>query len=536
MNTRPREPECETDLPGLGAPGKVNGIDVVWNAPGEKFYAWLESSRVKPMGAMTPPEPKRVVVIGGGIAGLAAAYYAQTMAEDRAIPMDLTLLEKDDQWGGKIRTERVDHFVIEGGPDTFLASKPWAVSLCRDLGLESRLQGTDPDRRTTYVLSRGRLQPLPEGLSLMIPSRLGPMVRTHLLSWPDKARMALDLMKGPAPLNGDESLGGFITRRLGRPAYERLIEPLMSGIYAGDGDRLSLQATFPYLRELELKHGGLIRGALAARPKSSKGPKGSSSWRSSFLTPVTGLAEIVEALVQRLGDSGAVLRLGAEVSTLTLGERGFDVVLQGGERLAADAVVLATPAFAAAELLAGLDPGLSSELGDIEYVPAATISSAYRSADIPRPLDGYGYVIPRSEGRKALACTWTSTKFPHRAPEGSALLRVFVGRAGQKDEIPWTEDGLLDVAREELRLTMGIKADPLLTRVFLWGSAMPQYNLGHPERQVRIDLALKKWHHLALAGSAYGGVGIPDCIHSGRRAAERALSIEVAGGPVSRPA
>lgn len=484
---------------------------------------------------MTLMEPKRVVVIGGGIAGLAAAYYAKTMAEDRAIPMELTVLEREGQWGGKIRTERVDHFVIEGGPDTFLASKPWAVSLCRELGLESRLQGTDPDRRTTYVLRQGRLHPLPDGLSLMIPSRLGPMVRTRLLSWPDKARMALDLVKGPAPLNGDESLGGFITRRLGRPAYEHLIEPLMSGIYAGDGDRLSLQATFPYLRELELEHGGLIRGALAARPKSSTVSRGNTNWRSSFLTPLTGLAEIVEALVKTLGDSGVALRNTAEVSTLALGDRGFLVGLRGGERLAADAVVLATPAFAAEDLLSGLDPGLASELGNIEYVPAATISLAYRAADIPHPLDGYGYVIPRSEGRKALACTWTSTKFPHRAPEGCALLRVFVGRAGQKDEIRWTEEALLDAAREELRLTLGIKAEPRLARVFRWERAMPQYNLGYPERQVRIDLAMKKWPQLALAGSAYGGVGIPDCIHSGRRAAERVLAVEIAGAPVSGP-
>ncbi|MEJ2265178.1 MAG: protoporphyrinogen oxidase, partial [Anaerolineales bacterium] len=208
---------------------------------------------------------KRVVIIGGGIAGLSAAHFLQKHSREAENPLHLTILEASSQWGGKITTERVDGFVVEGGPDTFLRTKPWAVALCRELGLEDRLHGTNPEQKKTYVLRHGSLHPLPDGLTMMIPTQFSPMVRTGLLSWPEKVRMGLDFFIPPQPLNGDESLGEFVSRRLGRAAYENLIEPLMSGIYAGDGDQLSLQATFPYLRDLENKHGGLVRGALAAR-------------------------------------------------------------------------------------------------------------------------------------------------------------------------------------------------------------------------------------------------------------------------------
>jgi oxygen-dependent protoporphyrinogen oxidase len=468
---------------------------------------------------------KRILVIGGGIAGLAAAYTAQKQAAEAGLPIQLTVVEREPYWGGKIRTERVDGFVIEAGPDTFLAAKPWGVALCRELGLEHRLQGTNPHQKNTYVLHHGSLHRLPDGLTMMIPTQFGPVAKTSLLSWPQKARMGLDYFLPPAPLNGDESLGGFVSRRLGRAAYESLIEPLMSGIYAGDGDRLSLQATFPTLRDLELKHGGLVRGALAMRKQKSPGGGQASGSRSAFLTPVTGLAEIVEALVQRLRLNGAELRNSTAVTAITYVHPSFQVQLDSGESLPAEGLILATPAFVAGDLLAGLDAPLASELRAIEYLTTATISLAYRQSNLPRPLDGYGYVIPRSEGRQALACTWTSTKFPHRAPEGYALLRVFAGRAGQGDDLPWDEAELLSLAKDELRQTLGILAEPILTRVFRWERAMPQYNLGHPERLKRIESALESWPGLALAGNGYCGIGIPDCIHSGDLAAQKILSI-----------
>ena len=471
---------------------------------------------------------KEFVVIGGGIAGLSAAYYLSKRLAEGTEPTGearITVLEASERWGGKITTERLafegGQFIVEGGPDTFLATKPYATALCRELGLGDRLHGTNPKQKHTYVLHHGRLLRLPDGLAMMIPTNVEAILRTRLVSWPSKARMGLDFFLPARPVNGDESLGAFVSRRLGREAYENLIEPLMSGIYAGDGDALSLASTFPYLRDLEMKYGSLARGALSMWKHSSSANRGPTPGsRSAFLTPTTGLAELVEALVAVLHKQGVNLRLRTAVETIRHAER-WHVRLENGEALEADALILATPAFASGALLRSIDAALASTLSRIPYTSTATISLAYRLGDIPLPLDGYGYVIPRSEGRRALACTWTSTKFPHRAPEGFGLLRVFVGRAGQ--EIPWGEKELLNLAREELRLTLGIEAEPLFARVFMWENAMPQYNLGHPELLERIDAALAHFPDLALAGNGYRGIGIPDCIRSGEIAAERVL-------------
>lgn len=472
----------------------------------------------------------RLTIIGGGIAGLSAAYYAQ-----KTIPhAHITLIESASQWGGKITTDRVafedGQFIIEGGPDTFLASKPWGVALCQELGLGERLHGTNPNKKNTYVLNKGRLLPLPAGLAMMIPSDISSILRSRLISWLGKARMGLDFLlpakndnSDKTGAGGDESLGAFISRRLGREAYENLIEPLMSGIYAGDGDALSLASTFPYLRDLEIQYGSLTRGALEMHKKNGKSLPGS---RSAFLTPTTGLAEIVEALLENL-KSKVILRLNTHATRITRNlEHGTWHVTLDTETLETDALILATPAYISGQLLASFDPELASTLKSIPYASTATVSLAYRLSDIPRELDGYGYLIPRRAGRTALACTWTSTKFPHRAPEGYALIRVFIGRAGQALPSPTGSGGrgdgeLLEVAKVELKLTLGITAEPLVARVFLWDKAMPQYNLGHPEKLKQIDAALEKHPGLALAGNGYRGIGIPDCIHSGELAVEK---------------
>lgn len=464
----------------------------------------------------------RIVVVGGGIAGLSAAFYAHREAPDARI----TVLESSSRWGGKITTERVPwnggQFIIEGGPDTFLATKPYAVALCQELGLDERLHGTNPKTRNTYILHRDRLLPLPDGLAMMVPTNIPAILGSQLVSWPGKARMGLDFLLPPHSPNGDESLGAFVSRRLGREAYENLIEPLMSGIYAGDGDALSLASTFPYLRDLELKYGSLARGALQMRKQSGRKPVQGS--RSAFLTPRTGLAEIVESLVENLASNHVGLRLNTKTRRVTSDGSGYQVELEAGPSLEVDSVILAAPAFISGNLLAALDPELASTLRDIPYASTATVSLAYRQSDLPEALDGYGYVIPRRAGRRALACTWTSTKFPHRAPEGYALLRVFIGRAGQ--DVSANEGELLALAREELRLTLGIEAQPLVWRAFVWNKAMPQYNLGHPELLKRIETALERHPGLALAGNGYRGIGIPDCIHSGELAVERIFKHE----------
>jgi oxygen-dependent protoporphyrinogen oxidase len=479
----------------------------------------------------------KLVIIGGGIAGLSAAYYAARSNRFSKI----TLLEADDRWGGKITTDRVSFeggdFIIEGGPDTFLATKPWGVALCKELGLADRLHGTNPRQKNTYVLHKNKLQPLPDGLAMMVPTNIPSILKSSLVSWPGKARMGLDFLLPAHNGHHDESLGHFVSRRLGREAYENLIEPLMSGIYAGDGDQLSLRSTFPYLHDLEAKYGSLARGALKLRQQMASRGQSAQGSRSAFLTPTTGLAEIVEALVAQL--QTADLRLNTRALRITHYGPHYLVDLDSGEALEADSIILATPAPVSGSLLASLDPELASILKTIPYVSTATVTLAYRQSDLSRPLDGYGYVIPRREGRHALACTWTSTKFPHRAPEGYALIRVFVGRAGQaltpgpspkgrgeNSPLPLGEglgvrEYLLDLAREELELTLGITAEPLVSRVFIWENAMPQYNLGHPEKLAQIDAALEKFPGLALAGNGYRGIGIPDCIHSGELAVEK---------------
>jgi len=460
---------------------------------------------------------KRVVIIGGGIAGLAAAYRLTQTAPDLAI----TLIESDPRLGGKILTERTDGFIIEGGPDTFLSLKPRGLGLCRELGLENRLHGTNEKIRRTYVMRGNKLHELPEGLTGLIPSRFGPMTKTGLISPLGKLRMGLDYLIPPRSLNGDESLAAFVKRRLGRELYDRLIEPLMGGIYAGDGEQLSLAATFPQLRQTELEHGGLIKGMLAAKKKAPPSKPGSKKW-SAFLTPTTGLAEIVEALEARLNGANAEIRCGTRVVGIEAASPGYQARLESGESLPADAIIFATPAFITADLISNLDSQLSNTLGAIPYVATATVSVAYPLADIPRPLDGYGYIIPRAEERPILACTWTSTKFPHRAPEGFGLIRAFVGRAGQEGALDVDDDDLLKLVRDELRRALGITTPPVLHRIFRWPKAMPQYTLGHLDRLTVIDQRLAVHPGLFVAGNAYRGIGIPDCIASGEAAADKA--------------
>ena len=490
---------------------------------------------------------KHVVVVGGGIAGLATANKLQALARAADTPIKLTLIEREPRLGGKILTERVDApesdlaagFVIEGGADSFMAYKPWAIALCKELGLTDRLQGTNALQQKTYVIHRGRLHELPQGLTGMIPTRFAPILQTSLLSWRGKLRMGLDLVRGPRPENGDESVAAFISRRLGSEVYERLIEPLMGGIYAADATQLSLAATFPQLRQLELQHGGLIKGSLARRAQlqsngnqATNGAHASRANRSVFLTPFSGMGEIVQKLVKHLANT--TLLTDTTVQHLEPADDGFIVRLAAAESIKAHAVILATPAFATAKLLQSFDKELAATLSEIAYVSTATVSLAFLQAQVPRPLDGYGYVIPRAEGGDLLACTWTSNKFPHRAPPGYVLLRAYVGRAGRQAALESDDQALLQLVRDELERTLGITTEPLFHRIYRWLQAMPQYTLGHPERLTRIDHRVAAHAGLFVAGAAYRGVGIPDCINSGEQAASAAMRyiyLETVGTP-----
>ncbi len=464
--------------------------------------------------------PRHVAIVGGGISGLAAAERL-VRADPR---VRVTLLEASQRLGGIIGTERVNGYVIERGPDVFVTSKPAARELCARLGIADRLTGFAPGVRGSYVYRRGRLRPLPAGFSGLMPTRLAPLATSRLLSPAGLLRAATEPLRRAPADPGDESVEAFAVRRVGRELYERLMEPLLTGIFAGDGSRLSLAATFPQLRALEREHGSLLRGIRAQRAASGqKAPA-----HPPFVAPRGGMQELIEALERFLRDSGRVeLRLGATVAAVAPAAdpaEGALVTLGDGSRLRCDAVIVATPAPAAAALLAPLDGDLARDLDAIELGSTVTVTLAYPAPEVPRPLDATGYVVPRIEGRPVLACTWVSSKFAGRAPAGMALFRLFFGGTRRPDLVELPDDALLALARTELREVVGVTTEPTLVRVVRGRRTMPQYHVGHVARVERIERRVAALPWLALAGNAYRGVGIPDCVRSGAVAADRVLA------------
>ena len=442
----------------------------------------------------------RIAVVGGGIAGLTAARRLESLLPDA----EIVLLEATSRLGGKLLTEHVDGFVVEGAADSFLSRKRRGIELCDELGLTAELIGRRPENARSFVRVGQELYPLPEGLTGMIPTDLDALEQSPLLSAEGRARIAAEPDIPPAPPDGDESIESFMTRRLGREAYERLVEPLLAGIYGGDGEQISLQATFPNLRALELEHGSVLRG-LEELPRSPSANPPFVALRSGMQTLADAVAASLERTTIVTGKSQAAPKGGP----VTMSHEGSRYGLGDRE---ADAVVIATPAPTAARMLAALDPELSRLLAGIPYTSSAIVTLAYRREEVPHPLDGYGYLVPAVEGSDVLACTWSSSKWEQRAPEGFTLLRVYLRRTSGGG------DHLVAGARAELRL-LGIGSEPHVTRVHQWPDGMPQYVLGHPERLERIDERLERHPGLALAGAAYRGVGIPDCIESGERAA-----------------
>jgi oxygen-dependent protoporphyrinogen oxidase len=461
-----------------------------------------------------------VVVVGGGVTALAAAHRATELARERGLELDLKVVEARGRLGGTIVSERVDGFLVEAGPDSFLSEKPWALALCRRLGLESRLVRTDDRYRKVFVWFHGRLHPLPDGFQLLAPTRLAPFVTSSLFSWPGKLRMAMDLVL-PRGGGEDESLGAFVRRRLGREALERVAQPLVAGIYTADPDDLSLAATMPRFLEVERRHRSVILGlrrALRAAPQ----PGTSGARWSLFVTFADGMETLVRALAERLPDSSVVL--GQRVSALERTGARWRVATADGVRFDADRVILAGESHGAARLLRPLHPALATLLEQIEYAGAATVSLGYRRGDVPHALDGFGFVVPRVEGKTLLAGTFSSVKYPGRAPADHVLLRCFLGGALNAAALAANDRTLVAQARAELGQALGVAADPVLTRVARWPASMPQYRVGHLARVETIERGLATLPGLALAGGAYRGVGIADCVRSGEAAAESVLA------------
>lgn len=467
-----------------------------------------------------PGAKPHVVIVGGGITGLSAAHRLLASSGGR---LDVTVLEASDRFGGKIRTVRRDGLILDGGPDAFVDTKPQAAALAREVGIGDRLIETRPENRRVYFLRDGKAFHLPEGLVLAVPTRFWPLMQSPLFSLPGLARMGLDLVLPGRRSEGDESIASFLRRRLGPEAVEMLGGPLLGGIYAGDPERLSIDATFPQLRDLERRHGSLVRGALAARAKA---PARSGPPPSPFRSFKSGMADLPEAVVARIRDLGGTLRLGAAVDRVALDGKSARVWTHTdgtGTELTADHLILALPAAQVARLVDGIDEGAARLLRGIPHVSSATCLMAFERSAIAHPLDGVGMLLPKSEGRQAIALTFVTSKWPGRAPDDVAVMRVFFGGYSRPEVRGLLDADITLLAREELREILGITATPTTSEVFRWNDANPQPIVGHADRIEAIRRALSAHAALSIAGAAFDGVGIPDCIRQGEEAAQVAL-------------
>jgi oxygen-dependent protoporphyrinogen oxidase len=501
----------------------------------------------------------RIVIIGGGITGLAAAHRVLERSAESRIPLMVTLLEAGPRAGGVIQTNHRDGFLLERGPDSFISEKPWALDLANRLGLPSHIIETNQSHRRSFIVRRGRLLPVPEGFHLLAPSRLWPFVTSEIFSWPGKARMALDLLlprrkpNAESDVEMDESLAGFVRRRLGQEALERMAQPMVGGIYTADPETLSLQATMPRFLEMERTHRSLIRalwrqgsgqpaGGVVNRTSAGERSRLTASGPrySIFLSLDQGMQLFVDKLVERISGfelrpAGAQQRMTGEIRLNTRVESmtpdyendpaKWKLRTSHDETLVADAVCMALPAPAGARLLQDADSLLADELNGISYASSATINLAYRRPDIPHALDGFGFVVPFIERRSLIACTFSSVKFAGRAPEGCVLLRAFVGGALQPEMLKLEDAEVIARVRKDLRDLLGIQVAPLFSELTRWDQSMPQYHVGHLGKVRRIQERVDGLPNLTLAGNAYSGPGIPDCIRGGEAAADQMLAM-----------
>lgn len=459
----------------------------------------------------------RIAIIGGGISGLAAAFALEEHRRTGA-HVEYTLYESSPRLGGVLRTEHIAGCLVEAGPDSFITEKPWATDLCRDLGLADQLIGSNDSDRKTYILTRGRLVVMPDGLMFMVPTKIVPTGLSPLFSWKTKLRMTRELFHPPRAVDHDESVAAFVERHYGSEMVDRLADPLLSGVYGGEAATLSVRAVLPRFAEMERTHGSLGRAMLAARKNArKKAPAGPPKPAPTLFTSLKdGMQYLAETAISRLTPSS--LLTSAPVLSIQPKAGGW-LVSAGLQSDPFDAVILALPAPAAARVLRMVSPGLSAELAAIQYSSSITVGLGY-DRNVRQSLPpGFGFLVPRSEGKRLLAATFVHNKFPHRAPEDRALLRCFF--AGVNAENVWSlaDDQIIGIVRSELQQILGLRAEPLFARVYKWKSAMAQYGVGHLDRLDRIERLRQQLPGLALAGNAYRGIGVPDCIRSGRAAA-----------------
>ena len=462
---------------------------------------------------------KRIAILGGGISGLAAAFALEELRRAGS-DLEYVLYEASSRLGGVLRTEKVDGCLVEAGPDSFITEKPWATDLCRELGLGDQLIGSNDADRKTYILTNGRLVEMPDGLMFMVPTKILPTGLSPLFSWKTKLRMTRELFHPPRAVDHDESVAAFVERHYGSEMVDRLADPLLSGVYGGEAANLSVRAVLPRFAEMERTHGSLGRAMLAARKKMGAGPRKPAP--PLFTSLKDGMQHLAETVVARLTPASLLTNAPVQAVQAEGGGEGW-VVSAGMQSDQFDRVVVALPAPAAAEVLRMASPELSAELDAIQYSSSITVGLGYDREVRESLPPGFGFLVPRSEGKKLLAATFVHNKFPHRAPEDRALLRCFFAARNAEDVWPLAEKDIVGIVRNELQQILGLRADPLFTRVYKWKSAMAQYGVGHLDRLDRIERLRQRLPGVALAGNAYRGIGVPDCIRSGRDAAKQVV-------------
>lgn len=467
-------------------------------------------------------KPLRVVIVGGGISGLAAAHRVMELSRERQISVQMTLLEASSRFGGLIETRRSDGYLLESGPDAFITEKPWALDLCRRLGLTSELMETNRESRRSFIYRAGKLIPVPEGWFLIAPASLRALLGSKLVSWHGKLRMALEPFIPARRNEEDESVGQFIRRRFGREALEHVGQPMIGGIYAADANRLSLNATLPRFRAMEREHGSLMRALRSARVGAYAKEQASGVRYSLFMTLRGGMSKLVEAITQRLPEDCLKPCVCVKRVTKTSSQTYLVHTADGGW-MEADRLCLAMPAPKSALLFRTLDAKISRSLEDIPYATVLTVNLAFRKKDVKHPLNGFGLVTTPKQGCGLIGCTFSSVKFSDRAPEGNVLIRAFLGGNEHLQVCALDEDALRRRVMQELRQALAIEAEPLFVSIHRHVQAMPQYSVGHSECLAGIEQHLNRHPGLFLTGNGYRGLGLPDCIHQAETVAERML-------------
>jgi len=453
------------------------------------------------------------------MAGMTAAYYLQKIAREKNLPLEAVLLEASHRLGGKMQTVVKDGYVIERGPDSFLARKTSMSRLAAEVGMKDELISNSTGK--SYVLVKDKLYPMPGGSIMGIPTEVGPFITTGLFSVPGKLRAAADFILPKSPAGQDQSLGRFFRRRLGNEVVENLIEPLLSGIYAGDIDQMSLMATFPQFYEVEQKNRSLILGMKKASPTPAKKRDDDGKKRGGgFLTFKTGLQSFAEAIEAKL-EPDSILK-GLKVKSIAKEDGYYEVVLNNGESLIADCIISAVPHHAAQSIFSAysfFDP-----LKDVPSTSVATVAMAFPESAIKEDIDGTGFVVSRNADYTITACTWTHKKWSHAAPEGKALLRCYVGKSGDDTIVDLSDDQIVRIVLEDLNKIMKIEGNPEFVIVSRWKDAMPQYTVGHRQRLETLREHLSaELPGVFLAGASFGGVGLPDCIDQGEAAVRDVL-------------